>query len=358
MKIRKNLPILILAVALGLSACQTEAAPANSPATVPPEIAAAESSKIGTELPVTVIPLAGDIANPSAEISGLAWYREDLVLLPQYPDRFAAPGDGSLFTIPKEQILAYLDGVSPDAITPHSIALSAPGLADGIRGFEGYESIAFDTDIAYLTIEASPGSSMLGYVVSGELDADLIALTLDTSTLQEIPPQAAIGNTSDEAILVAADRVITFYEANGANVNPHPVVHLFDLSLNPLGTQPFVTIEYRITDVTAPDAEGRFWAINYFYPGDKGKLNPAADELTAVYAQGATHSQSEVVERLVEFQYTAEGVVRTATPPIQLQLLAEGEARNWEGIVRLDDRGFLLATDKYPQTILAFVPLP
>jgi hypothetical protein len=30
-------------------------------------------------------------------------------------------------------------------------------------------------------------------------------------------------------------------------------------------------------------------------------------------------------------------------------------ARNWEAIARLDDVGFLLATDKYPETIFAFV---
>jgi hypothetical protein len=32
--------------------------------------------------------------------------------------------------------------------------------------------------------------------------------------------------------------------------------------------------------------------------------------------------------------------------------------RNWEGIVRLDERGFLLMTDEDPDTILAFVPRP
>ncbi|MBU0513043.1 MAG: hypothetical protein KJ638_15260 [Chloroflexi bacterium] len=357
MKTRKLLYILLLVIALGMAACQTASPPDASVEIVSTE-AVVISTEISGEIPVTVIPLDGDIAKPSAEISGLAWYREHLVLLPQYPGLFASSGDGSLFTIPKEQILAYLDGVSTDTITADTIALIAPGLAEGIQDFEGYESIAFDTDIAYLTIEASPGSSMLGYVVSGELNDDLIALTLGIDTLQEIPPQAKIGNMSDEAVLVVSDQVLTFYEANGANVNPKPAVHLFDLALYPLGTQPFATIEYRITDVTAPDAEGRFWAINYMYPGDKGKLDPAADELTALYAEGATHARSEVVERLVEFQYTAAGVLRTDTPPIQLQLLDNGEARNWEGIVRLDDRGFLLVTDKFPGTILAFVPLP
>jgi len=36
--------------------------------------------------------------------------------------------------------------------------------------------------------------------------------------------------------------------------------------------------------------------------------------------------------------------------------LPGNDARNWEGIVRLDNRGFLLATDKFPTTILGFVP--
>lgn len=47
----------------------------------------------------------------------------------------------------------------------------------------------------------------------------------------------------------------------------------------------------------------------------------------------------------------------TNTPPIQLQLI-DGVSRNWEGLVRLDERGFLLITDEFPETILAFVAKP
>ncbi len=43
--------------------------------------------------------------------------------------------------------------------------------------------------------------------------------------------------------------------------------------------------------------------------------------------------------------------------PIQLTLVDEATVRNWEGIARLDGRGFLIATDTYPATILAFVPV-
>ena len=42
--------------------------------------------------------------------------------------------------------------------------------------------------------------------------------------------------------------------------------------------------------------------------------------------------------------------------PIQLEL-DKDSPRNWEGIVRIDDIGFLIATDKHPEMILGFVPV-
>jgi hypothetical protein len=62
------------------------------------------------------------------------------------------------------------------------------------------------------------------------------------------------------------------------------------------------------------------------------------------------------VERLVEFQIDNGQIKMTNRSPIQL-VLKEKESRNWEGIVRMDKRGFLIATDKYPRMILGFVPL-
>jgi hypothetical protein len=59
------------------------------------------------------------------------------------------------------------------------------------------------------------------------------------------------------------------------------------------------------------------------------------------------------VERLVEYRYTPRGIRRTDTPPLWLELAADG--RNWEGLVRFAD-GFLLVTDTFPKTLLAYVP--
>lgn len=325
----------------------------GKPSAVAPTAVVGSPSPV--ESPIIAIPLAGPAAQANAEISGMAWSGDTLVLLPQYPERFGEE-DGAVFTIPKAEILAFLDGSSTQPITPRLIPFFAPGLQQKIKGFEGFEAIAFDGARVCMTIEASPGT-MIGYLVCGEVSPELAEIRLDTNTLAEIPPQAALENMSDETLLIAGERLATIYEANGANVNAAPVAHLFDFNLQAQGTISFPNIEYRITDATPPDASGRFWAINYFFTGDT-KLKPAADPLAARFGEGVTHAQTLSVERLVEFQFTESGIALADTPPIALELLANGDERNWEALARLDQRGFLLATDKFPETILAFVVYP
>ena len=84
--------------------------------------------------------------------------------------------------------------------------------------------------------------------------------------------------------------------------------------------------------------------------------------VSAQWGTGATHAQYEQVERLVEMQIVdATTIELVDRPPLQLQLTAEWDndgARNWEGLVRLDDLGFVVVTDRFPNTILGFVPLP
>jgi hypothetical protein len=132
-------------------------------------------------------------------------------------------------------------------------------------------------------------------------------------------------------------------------------VRRYETDLRPLGPVSFPTLEYRLTDATALDADGRFWVINYFYPEDRDLLRPGVDSLALRYGRGASHRASSV-ERLVEFRYAPSGVTRTETPPIWLRLDPQ-TARNWEGLARFRD-GFLLATDRFPATILAYVPAP
>ncbi|MFZ1752089.1 MAG: hypothetical protein WAU10_00020, partial [Caldilineaceae bacterium] len=187
------------------------------------------------------------------------------------------------------------------------------------------------------------------------VEPDLSLLHIDVTSAVAIAPQADLGNMTDEAIVLWDDgqsaSLLTIYEANGLLVNPQPVAHHFATDLSPLASLPLPHVEYRITDATPADAKGNFWAINYFYPGDV-KLKPNSDALLRLVVNSLPH-----VERLVEFQVTAQGIRFSGAPPVYLQLL-ETDARNWEGIARLDERGFLLVTDTHPRTILAFVAKP
>jgi hypothetical protein len=334
---------------VGLAACraQTPDLVATAVPTITPQPTAV------SEQPVQIIPLDGPLAAASAEISGLAWFGDLLLLLPQFPRRF----DNQLFALPKADILAVLDGRQSGPLTPQPIPLIAPGLTQ-LPGYDGLEAIAVRGNEVWATIEASGGDPMLGYLVNGRMAPDLSQIELAVDQAVTIVPPVPLPNYSDEALIVAGNSVLTIYEANGNHINPAPAAHQFSTELEPLGTLPFPVIEYRVTDATGVDGNGRFWVINYLYPGDITKLNPANDELFERYGRGPSHAASKTVERLIELQIGENGITLTNAPPIQLELLPEDEARNWEGIVRLDDQGFLLATDKFPETILAFVARP
>lgn len=334
--------VFLALLCLVLSSCQ----PAVTPTGVVPE------------QPVVLLPLSGPLAEARSELSGLAWLGDRLLLLPQYPERFdEAGGDGALFTLTRAEILACLPQGDCPPLLPQPLRLEAPGLTQLVPGFEGFEAIAFDGTTAYLTIEASPGGGMMGYLVRGRYDAAQNSLRLELDTLHPLPPQAELDNMSDEALLLLPEGVLTFYEANGRSVNPQPVARQFDRDLQPLADLPLPALEYRLTDVSDLDAEGRFWAINYFYPGDR-KLRPAEDAL-AQYGMPTAQVGREPVERLVQFSWSAEaGLQRVDRPPIWLAAAEDGEARNWEGLVQLDGEGFLLVTDRFPNTQLGFVAAP
>jgi len=306
------------------------------------------------EVAVTLIPLDGPVAGPDAELSGLAWYGDHLILLPQWPHWF----DNHLFAIPRADILAFLDGRRTEPIVPRPVPFIAPAIRKKTALYRGLEAIAFDGDRVFIIVEGSRQPPTMSFLMAGAIAPDLSAIRIDTDNIREIMPRVPIPNFSDESLIISGRRLLTLYEANGANINPHPLAHRFDFGLAPVDSLPLSQLEYRLTDATALDDRGRFWATNYFFPGELGKLLPAADPLAARFGQGSTHGANHNVERLVEFQVSDTAVTLTATPPIQLQLLGNDTSRNWEGIVRLEGRGFLLVTDRFPETFLAFVPWP
>lgn len=306
-----------------------------------------------SEQPVTALQLAGPIADSSAELSGLAWRGDTLIFLPQYPERFGE-GDGALFALSKADILSAVDGTRQTPLQPTAVRLNAPGLEESIANFQGFEAIAFHGDQVFLTIESGEGTDMRGYLVSGHISADGSEITLDTSNVAEIPVAFPSENHTDESIIIENDSVLTFFEVNGANLNKTPAAHVFDFNLQPQGTISFPNIEYRVTDA-ALDVGNNFWVINYFFPGD---LDLASnDPLAEEYGEGQTHAQQNQVERLVEMSFWPNGIALANSAPIQLQL--DGDtARNLEGLALLDDKGFLLVTDKFPSTLFLFVARP
>ena len=150
-------------------------------------------------------------------------------------------------------------------------------------------------------------------------------------------PQADLKNQTYEALLIADNNLLTIYEANGLGKNDFPRAFRFDKELSPQGTLPFPPIEYRITDATELDKNGRFWAVNY-YSGSE-KFHADNDPIVDQFGLGSTHSEYDHLERLLEFQLTESGINLSSAPPVQL-LLPNDEPRKWEGIVRLDERGF------------------
>lgn len=335
-----------LLLALGGTACTSSAPPAGDGlATLP-------------EQSVRLIPLDGPLAAADAEVSGLAWLGDWLIVLPQFPRRDGTQTEGRLYAIGRAQIEQSLAAAAPAPITPRPIPLAMADLDAHTPTFQGLEAIAFADTAMYVLVEATGERGMRSYVLQGAIAPDLSRARLDAASAQPVPVGTDLANMSTEALFVRRDTIVVLHEANGAAVHPRPTSLLFDRQLRPLGPRPFPTVEYRITDATAPDSAGRFWAVNYFFPGERDVLRPQADSIALQHGTGASHRRSDVVERLVAFRMTPRGVARTPDPPVLLALAADGDGRNWEGAARWGGRGFLLATDRFPRTMLAFVPHP
>jgi len=314
--------------------------------------ASAGSTQVAEVGPRT-LPLDSAFSRPSLELSGLAWHGDTLVVLPQYPARAGGNAGPQLYGIARASLRRAMDD-STAPIEPFPIPLSTPNLDGRTTGYQGLEAIAFVNDRAYLLVESTTdGPGMRGHLLRGRAAPGLRELRLQPGADLSLPQQAELPNTAYEALTTRADTVMALFEANGRRVNNTPRAVRVDSALRPLGPVPFPPLEYRVTDATALDARRRFWVINYFYPGDRDLLHPATDSLARRYGVGSTHRRSEVVERLVEYRSTPQGIRRTDTPPLWLELAADG--RNWEGVVRFGD-GFLLVTDTFPKTLLAYVP--
>jgi len=330
--------------ALLLLAC-AKPAPPPAPAADPP---AREFGAALPEAPVTSLPLdpKSPAAQEDAEISGLAWWGDRLLLLPQYPD---FDGESvAVYTLNRADVMAAID--SGAALSPTPLAFSVTGsegltwFRENLDCFEGFEAVVFSGDDAWLTVETCKQGGIV------HADISEAGLTVDPTTLQTIPSNSGISNMAEETLLLDGERLLTMHEANGAIVEA-PTGHVFSRALESAGEVRVPSLEYRVTDATSRDEDGRFWVINYFYP--KGSLKtPAVDPLALAWGVGTSHQSEKHVERLVELQLSESGVALVERAPVYLVL--DEDPRNWEGVVRVEG-GWLLVTDKYPGTVLGFV---
>ena len=299
------------------------------------------------EIAVKEIPLKGLITDRQQEMSGMDWYGNNLFLLPENLGGF-------LFVISKDDIYQSINSNNPNPITPNQISFITPDYSKTIPGFEGFESIAFFGDQFVVTLEAKSDGKMHGYIAWGKINPKTLKAIINDEDLLELPVPTQVKNMTYESALIHENSVILFYEANGKNLRKSAWQHIVSLNDNHSARIDFPNIEYRITDVTKIDHQNKFWAINYLWPGDIDRLNPAEDLISAKYGKGETHQSSKAVERLVEFQIQNGAIHLTNQKPLQIQLL-EDNSRNWEGLVRLDKKGFLIVTDKFPGSLLRFI---
>ena len=298
-----------------------------------------------TKKSVREILLAGEITNPDNEISGMDWYKEQLYLLPEN-------AIDHLFIIPKKQIEEYLLSKNPEAIIPKKIKLISPDYQSLINGFDGFEAIAFTDDNVILSIEVKTrNNNMTGYIAWGTCNPSTKELYFEKKSLKEVTTPIQIKNMAFESIIIHENDAILLYEANGENLQKnvkHSKISLDDYSLSKIDG---FNVEYRITDATTLDSNNKFWCINYFWPGEKGKLKPGKD----IYLENHSNNNNlKSIERIIELEIKNDVISMTNTQPIQL--FSENNAsRNWEGIVRYGKNSFLVVTDKYPKMILGLV---
>ena len=176
--------------------------------------------------------------------------------------------------------------------------------------------------------------------------SDKKIITLDANSKIEIKSQTNINNMGEETILTYKNHIYTIHEANGKNVNKAPFSSKITTDLKTIKKIPFPNTEYRITDATTVDSTGKFFVINYFYPGEFDDLKPNLTNKEKKFA----------VEQILELKILNGKIIKTKNSPIVLSKGESKKGRNWEGIVKFDD-GFLLITDMFPKTILAYYKL-
>jgi hypothetical protein len=322
------------------------------------------------EVAVQYIPLAAPLDRAKAQISGMTWCGDSLLLLPERPWFEVAQDnpdpEGTIATfvyqLSRAQIDHYLSNKTPsdkqkEPLIADKIKLEENGVRKRIKYFDGYEAIVCSGNKIWLSIETEVGektyeTNIVGATLSGK--GNKKSISIDPSTLYRIESQSGIDNYSDEALLLEGNNLVSIHEANNTRRDTPSFATRINIISGARTKLPFPAISFRITDTTTLNREGYFWGINYAWSGEQ-KWFTEGDTLAEEYGLGETHKLEGIVERLIQFRLRGDSIVRVEQAPIQLQLTQE-DGRNWEGMVRYGDKGLLIVTDQHPRTLLGFVP--
>ena len=144
------------------------------------------------ELREKIIPISGIITDPNQEISGLDWYKDNLILLPENLNGF-------VFIISKEKILKSIELENPSPIFPQVNSFKTPDFARTIKGFE---SIVFDNDKFFVTIEAKDDDGMKSYLAWGKINSNSLNMIIHKDSLKEIKTPIQVKNMTYESGLI------------------------------------------------------------------------------------------------------------------------------------------------------------
>lgn len=314
-----------------------------------PVFVQAKNAKVVTYQPIELI---GPVADRNSQISGMDWWGDTLILLPQYPDW--QDGESVLFSIPKQEIIEYLESETPSPILPSEVPFRICNSILRLRGFEGFEAISFNGNTVFVTIEVKNNSSMSAYIARGMVD-DSGGINLDCDPVR-LPVPVQVDNMAFESLTQHWEHLLAFFEANTAKLQKNPSAFRCTRDLKEGTVLSIESVNYRLTDVSRPDENSQFWGTNIFTELEAEKLRGARkDDPCDVLVKN-----SNGMEKIIPLIATTEGIfVDSNRPTLCLKPVSEANpVRNWEGLVNLDDRGLLIITDMYPETLFGFVAYP
>ena len=173
------------------------------------------------------IPLSGEASERNLEMSGLSWYKDNLILMPQYVNEL----NPAFYYLTRASINNWINGDQSQPLTPQKIDIVMPDYDDLINGYQGFEAICFSGTNAYLIMESKFNDKMKSFIVKGKIDMKNKTLDIGKDGFYEIPLPVNMKNMGYESILKYKRSLMILFEANGVNVNSNPKASFYNFSL-------------------------------------------------------------------------------------------------------------------------------